>query len=209
MALLALLLLGSGIGLAWADITGRNPLGVLAASIGSGNMPAANTWLPITQNVTNVGDVANAAINTYNNIVTGGANPSALGTVVQAAMSQRGKPYVWDTPTNVNDPDPKSFDCSGLTMWAYAKIGVHLAHYTVSQEQAGRPITLDQALPGDLIFTGIDSQHVVMWIGNGQVVHAPHTGSVVKTDNLSDVFKLSSIQVRRYVNVGTGPVKAQ
>lgn len=93
---------------------------------------------------------------------------------IDAAMSKLGAPYIWAAA------GPDSFDCSGLTMWAWAQAGVALPHYTGSQIQTGTPVTREQLLPGDLVFFYPDVSHVGLYIGNGQMVHAPTTGDVVK-----------------------------
>jgi cell wall-associated NlpC family hydrolase len=93
---------------------------------------------------------------------------------VKWALTQLGKPYVWGAD------GPDSFDCSGLTMWAYAKVGISLPHYTGSQWNAGAHVSREALQPGDLVFFYGDLHHMGMYIGNGQMVHAPHTGDVVK-----------------------------
>ena len=104
------------------------------------------------------------------------------GKGVQAlrkALSQQGKPYVWGAA------GPNSYDCSGLTMWAYKQVGINLPHYTVSQYHASHKVSHPQA--GDLIFFYPPTlHHVGMYIGNGLMVHAPHTGDVVRVSKIGD-----------------------
>ncbi len=96
----------------------------------------------------------------------------------QIALRYLGVPYVW------GGASPSGFDCSGLVMYVYAQLGISLPHYTVSQWNATVPISTSQMLPGDLVFfDGLG--HVGIYIGNGQFVDAPHTGAVVRIDNLS------------------------
>jgi cell wall-associated NlpC family hydrolase len=97
---------------------------------------------------------------------------------VAAAMQFLGTPYVW------GGASPGGFDCSGLTMYAYGQVGVGLSHYTGDQWNEGVHVPADQLLPGDLVFFGSDLHHVGMYIGNGQFIHAPHTGDVVKISDL-------------------------
>ena len=103
----------------------------------------------------------------------------AAAIAVAEALRQLGKPYVFGTN------GPNTFDCSGLTQWAWAKAGVAMAHYTVSQYQAFAHVPVDQLQPGDLVFFNIDLGHMGMYIGNGQIVQAPRTGDVVKVSPLS------------------------
>ena len=89
------------------------------------------------------------------------------------ALTRRGDPYVWGAA------GPSTFDCSGLVMWAYAHVGISLAHLTFDQWNEGEHVPSDQAEPGDLIFLyGLN--HVGMYIGNGLFINAPHTGTVVQ-----------------------------
>jgi cell wall-associated NlpC family hydrolase len=105
--------------------------------------------------------------------------PSSGGSsVVSAAMSQLGVPYKW-----AGSSPGEGFDCSGLTMWAYAQVGVSLPHNASAQHSMGTPIDRSNLQPGDLVFFNGDS-HMGMYIGGGQFVHAPHTGDVVKVSSL-------------------------
>jgi peptidoglycan DL-endopeptidase CwlO len=85
-----------------------------------------------------------------------------------------GKPYVWGAA------GPDAYDCSGLTMVAWASVGVPLGHYTGWQWTEGRPVTRAELRPGDLVFWYPDLHHMGIYVGGGWVVHAPHTGDVVR-----------------------------
>jgi cell wall-associated NlpC family hydrolase len=93
---------------------------------------------------------------------------------VQWAYREIGKPYVWGAA------GPDSFDCSGLTMYVWAKAGVYLDHYTGSQWNQGAHVSRDQLQPGDLVFFGSDLHHVGLYIGNGNMIEAPYTGANVR-----------------------------
>jgi cell wall-associated NlpC family hydrolase len=77
---------------------------------------------------------------------------------------------------------PDAFDCSGLTMMAWAAAGVSLPHYAPTQMQYGStvPIDVSAMLPGDLIFLYPDIGHVEIYAGNGMAISAPQPGDVVK-----------------------------
>jgi cell wall-associated NlpC family hydrolase len=106
--------------------------------------------------------------------------PSAqYGGVVGVAMQFLGVPYRW------GGADPSGFDCSGLIMYAYAKMGVSLPHHAASQYGMGVAVSRDQLEAGDLVFfNGLG--HAGIYIGGGQFIHAPHSGDVVKISSLSD-----------------------
>ena len=94
---------------------------------------------------------------------------------VATALAQLGKPYVWGTA------GPYSFDCSGLTMYAWAAAGVSLSHSSSVQSQQGTAVSISALQPGDLVFYYPGSlHHVAIYIGGGMVVHAPHTGDHVR-----------------------------
>ncbi len=112
---------------------------------------------------------------------TGGSG-TAQGAV-SAALSRLGMPYVWAAS------GPNSFDCSGLTMWAYGQVGIGLPHSSSAQRGSGPSVSLSALVPGDLVFM---PGHVGMYIGNGNVVHAPTTGDVVKVVPLSSMHWTSA-----------------
>jgi len=93
---------------------------------------------------------------------------------VSTALAQVGKPYVYGAA------GPYSFDCSGLTMYSWAAAGVSLSHASSVQSGQGVPVSISDLQPGDLVFYYSPVSHVAMYIGNGQVVHAPHPGAYVE-----------------------------
>ena len=90
--------------------------------------------------------------------------------IVALAQRELGDPYVFAAA------GPSSFDCSGLTMYCYAQIGIGLAHAATAQQQASKPVPLGSLLPGDLVFFSTDhvrSYHVGIYVGGGSMIHAP------------------------------------
>ncbi len=100
------------------------------------------------------------------------------GQALQAALSRRGDPYVWAAA------GPGEFDCSGLVMWAFAQEGIALPHYTGAQWNSGMHVARNDLEPGDLVFFGSDISHVGIYVGDGLMVDAPNTGSVVRVEPL-------------------------
>lgn len=106
--------------------------------------------------------------------------PSGRAAVaIRFALAQIGKPYVFAAA------GPRAYDCSGLTMAAWAKAGVHLPHLAAAQYRMGHHVSKSQLEPGDLVFFYSGIGHVALYIGHGMVVHAPHTGDVVRIAPLS------------------------
>src|SRR4051794_19125260 len=110
------------------------------------------------------------------------------GTVVSTAMAQLGKPYVWAAA------GPGSFDCSGLVQYAYAAAGISLPHSSSAQATAGRAVTRDQLQPGDIIAFYSPVSHVGIYIGDGQMVHAPTSGDVVKVVNIDYMGAITAMR---------------
>ena len=109
--------------------------------------------------------------------LTGVVPPDArAAAAIAAARSALGKPYVWGAT------GPSGFDCSGLMQWSYAHAGVHLPRTSQEQRYAGHQVPLSQAQPGDLVVYRSDASHVAMYVGNGQVIHAPYPGAPVRYD---------------------------
>ncbi len=100
---------------------------------------------------------------------------SGAAAAVAAAQAELGKPYQWA------GAGPDSFDCSGLTMWAWRAGGVSLAHGATAQYYETAHVPLSGAEPGDLVFYGSPSYvyHVGIYVGGGQMIEAEHTGTVV------------------------------
>ncbi|WP_406329267.1 NlpC/P60 family protein [Streptomyces sp. NBC_00203] len=118
----------------------------------------------------------------------GGAVPSSAraAAAVAAARSALGRPYVWGAT------GPSGFDCSGLMQWSYARAGVGLPRTSQEQRYAGRQVPLSQVQPGDLVTYRSDASHVGMYVGNGQVIHAPYPGAPVRYDPVG-MMPISSV----------------
>lgn len=98
----------------------------------------------------------------------------AAGIAVKTACAQIGDPYVFGAV------GPNSFDCSGLTQYAWGKAGVSLTHYTGAQWTEGEAISRSELRPGDLVFFYSDVHHVGVYVGNNLMVHASRSGVPVK-----------------------------
>jgi cell wall-associated NlpC family hydrolase len=113
-----------------------------------------------------------------------GASATQGDIAANWALSQIGKPYQWGAA------GPDTYDCSGLTMEAWAQAGVALLHYTGYQWEEGPHVSLDDLEPGDLLFYATDNSdpatihHVGIYIGNGEMVDAPYTGAFVRIDSI-------------------------
>lgn len=106
-----------------------------------------------------------------------GAGIPSNGSVVDYAVSRLGCPYVWAAS------GPNSFDCSGLVMWCYSQVGKSLPHNSESLYSSAKArIPISEAEPGDVLYR---SGHVGIYVGNGQAIHAPTTGDVVRYTSAS------------------------
>ena len=100
---------------------------------------------------------------------------SRSGIAISAAMAQQGVPYRFAASS-----PGVAFDCSGLTAYAWAQAGVYLPHQSRQQYASVPHVSQAEAQPGDLLFYYSPISHVGIYLGNGQLVHAPNTGSTVK-----------------------------
>ncbi|MFJ3668359.1 NlpC/P60 family protein [Streptomyces sp. NPDC090106] len=107
---------------------------------------------------------------------------SFAAAAFSAAQSKIGSPYVYGAT------GPSSFDCSGLTSWAYAQAGVSIPRTSQAQASAGTRIYSQSDLQvGDLVIFYGDQHHVGLYAGNGQVLHAPRTGTVVRYESIGNM----------------------
>ncbi|WP_225976568.1 MULTISPECIES: DIP1281 family NlpC/P60 protein [Corynebacterium] len=144
-----------------------------------------------TSNTTTDEDVSEQATE-----VVSGTRQQKIETVIARAESQLGVPYAWGGgnaygPTkgirdggvadSYGDYNKIGFDCSGLTLYAFAGVGISLPHYSGYQYQRGTKVSPSQMQRGDLIFYGTHAQHhVTIYLGNGMMIEAPQSGSYVK-----------------------------
>jgi len=126
-----------------------------------------------------------------------GERRAAIGeSAVQLALKYLGVPYVWGgaSPT-------QGFDCSGLVMYVYGKLGIHLHHFTGLQWLEGTRVEASALRAGDIVFfrpEGGHPGHEGMYLGGGKFIHAPHTGDVVKISDLAGYAPLYVGAVRPY-----------
>lgn len=157
----------------YGAVTNKPWLSVLAHSVN----PKANVKSTI-DSPSNSGGVTGSGVGGSGG--TSSASGSAA-TVIDYARTQLGKPYEWA------GAGPNSYDCSGLTMRAYDTVGVHLAHNSAIQltQTALHRIPLVPVPPaGALCFYGTPPHHVGISLGDGTMISAPHTGTVVRIDNI-------------------------
>jgi cell wall-associated NlpC family hydrolase len=187
---LAILVTGSGALLAYSGIV--NPAGGLVAQIGHvlrGEALATSASAPA---VTVVDPSANMpGGTTYDSQIPAAARGSGAG-VVAAAQTWLGVPYKFGGTTRAG------VDCSGFTENVYATVGVTLPRTAALQQVSskGHTVSYLNAAPGDLLFYGFPAYHVAIYLGGGQQIAAPHTGTVVQVQNV-DTKKLTT--VRRFV----------
>jgi peptidoglycan DL-endopeptidase CwlO len=108
------------------------------------------------------------------------AATATLDTVLQAAMSRKGMPYVWGAN------GPTAFDCSGLVQWSFAQAGIEMPRVAADQARSGPAVPVSQLEPGDLLFYHTDPtapdyiSHVAIYLGNGWMIQAPAPGQDVE-----------------------------
>ena len=129
-------------------------------------------------------------------IRSSGASNISSNNVIAYASNFLGTPYLWGGTRPYVQGDPTSgFDCSGFTQYVYAHFGISLGRTTYDQINNGVGVARSDLQPGDLVFFGTGSpHHMGMYVGNGNYIHAPHTGDVIK---ISPVGRSDYMTARR------------
>lgn len=109
----------------------------------------------------------------------GGVGGGDRATVVQAALTQVGSPYVWGGSA------PGGFDCSGLVMWAFQQAGISLPHSSQALAHGGQPVSLGELQPGDVLTFYSDASHTGIYIGDGMMIHSSTYGVPVRVAPMS------------------------
>lgn len=144
--------------------------------------------VPSMQSVTEEASATSGVANSSRN--------QQIEAVINRAMSQLGTPYAWGGGTatgpsqgirdggvadSYGDYNKVGFDCSGLVLYAFAGVGIALPHYTGYQYQQGTKVNINEIQRGDLLFWGPNAEHhVAIYLGNGQMIEAPQSGSTVQ-----------------------------
>ena len=136
---------------------------------------------------------------TRENLIGCGGRGGTGDQVIQTAMQFLGQPYVWG-----GSSPSEGFDCSGLLQYSLAQNGINISRTTYDQVNEGTAVSKSDLQPGDAVFFGTadDVHHVGIYIGNGEYIHAPKTGDVIKISKLSD--RSDFYAARRYTTPGTG-----
>jgi len=115
-------------------------------------------------------------------VISRGETPISSNSVIAFASNYLGVPYVW------GGSSPRGFDCSGFTQYVFAHFGVNLPRVADAQQNVGTFVPRNGLKPGDLVFFGSPAYHVGIYVGNGNMIDAPHTGTVVKIQKLTNDF---------------------
>lgn len=154
-----------------ASLQARERAALVARLAAAERAAAAATRPPATPSIAGAPSTGGSA-----SFATASSAPAngAAAAAVRLAYAQLGKPYQWGAS------GPNSYDCSGLTMAAWAAAGVSLPHNAAAQYGSITHVPSSSLRPGDLVFFGSDLHHVGIFVGDGQMIDAPHSGAVVR-----------------------------
>lgn len=136
------------------------------------------------------GDIVGSIADQLSQSADAGANNDVGVAALEAAKTKIGAPYVWGG----NGPD--SFDCSGLTSWAYKQAGVSIPRTAAQQAAAGTPVDLDDLQLGDLVTFYEGATHVGIYAGDGQVLNAPTYGVPVSYAPIDSMPVYNAVRFR-------------
>ena len=122
------------------------------------------------------------------NIVFSRGGSDIRNNIINFASSFLGMPYKWS-----GDNPNTSFDCSGLVQYSYSKFGINLPRVSQDQQNIGIDVSLSQAKPGDLVFFGRPAHHIGIYVGDGYMLHAPHTGDYIKVSPIGNVTNIKKV----------------
>jgi cell wall-associated NlpC family hydrolase len=154
-----------------------------ALAAGAGMVERANARKQAAQTATPMG-----VVNINGSKIPLPPKPTAAGpaskkgqAAVLAAQKYMGTPYLW------GGDDFSGIDCSGLVQAAYREAGVNLPRVSRDQAKQGHAVSRDDMQPGDVLAYGVNGiHHVTMYVGNGQMIEAPHKGAQVRTVPVRD-----------------------
>jgi len=115
-------------------------------------------------------------------VISRGDTPISSNSVIAFASNYLGVPYVY------GGSSPSGFDCSGFTKYVFGHFGINLPRVADAQQNVGAFVSRANLMPGDLVFFGSPAYHVGIYVGNGNMIDAPHTGTVVKIQQLGYGF---------------------
>jgi peptidoglycan DL-endopeptidase CwlO len=150
----------------------------LAASSAASRGPANTTTSSSSTGSSN----SSASSSSSSSSSSNGSATYSSNAVIAYASNFLGVPYVWGGTT------PAGFDCSGFVQYVSAHFGISLPRVAAAQQMVGTYVSREDLQPGDLVFFGEPAHHVGIYVGNGCMIHAPHTGDVVRIGPLNSDF---------------------
>ncbi len=122
-----------------------------------------------------------------------GLSSASGNAICQEAAKYLGVPYLWGGTT------PSGFDCSGFVQYVFRSLGIEISRTTYTQVNEGVPVSKNELQPGDLIFfgSGLNVHHVGIYVGNGMMIHAPYTGTVIQYQSIDTPYYASEFSCAR------------